>query len=177
MEKKEIIEQLQKMPEPARVIWMLEQIEQMEKDFEEASDRISDRCERLISDFFSESLDLPKKIKRLAEIGVRYQNFIDRFKSKIMLDESIVSGEARELLQTAKAEILQLRADITKSEVLSAGYRRDMRIMERQLYAYREIETLKTDKQKSQARKLCEGLSTKYKIDEVLRQVRKDDKK
>ena len=53
------------MPEGARVLWMLEQVEQLEKQFESAQDKITDRCEKMISDFFGESLDLPKKIKNM----------------------------------------------------------------------------------------------------------------
>ena len=163
------------MPEGARVLWMLEQVEQLEKQFESAQDKITDRCEKMISDFFGESLDLPKKIKKYAEIGVRYQNFIDRFKSKIILDDGHISIEAKNLLLASKAEILNLRSNISKAKLSTSQYKRDLRVMERQIYAYREIETLKTDTKKRKAKKLTEsGDLPKYKIDEIIESVKNE---
>ena len=175
LNKNKIIEQLQKMPENSRVVWMVEQVEKMSEDFEKAQDKIEDNCQSLIKDFFSETIDLPAEIKRLAQIGMRYESFIDRLKSKIMLDESIVSGEAKQLLQTAKAEILQLRSNIRKAETSTSNIKRDMQIMERKLYAYREIETLKTDSKKRKARKLTEdGNLPKYKIDAIIEGIKNE---
>ena len=175
MTKNQIIEQLTKMPENARVIWMLEKIEEIRNDFETASDRIEDRCEKLITDFFSETLSLPAEIKKYAQIGIKYQNFIDRFKSRIALDDCVVSGEAKELLHTAKAEILKLRSNIRKAKESTSQVKRDMRVMERQLFAWREIDTLKTDLQKRKAKQLTEsGNLPKYKISEIIESVRNE---
>ncbi len=163
------------MPEKSRVIWMVEQVEKMREDYEKVSDKIEENCQSLIKEFFSETIDLPAEIKRLAQIGMRYESFIDRFKSKIILDESIVSGEAKELLQTASAEILQLRGNIRKAETSTSNIKCDMRVMERKLYAYREIETLKTDSKKRKARKLTEdGNLPKYKISAIIESIKNE---
>ena len=83
-----------------------------------------------------------------------------------------MSGEARELLQTAKAEILNLRSNITKAKLSTAGYKRDIQSMERKIYTFENIELLKTDKQKRKAMKLCEGNLPKYKIKEIIEGIR-----
>ena len=166
MDKAKLITELSKLPtDETKAIFMLEHIKQLEENFIEAQDRIEDRCERLITEFFSESLDLPREIKKYAKIGMRYENFIDRFKTKIALDDCVISGEAKELLQISKAEILKLRSNISKAKMSTAQVKRDLRVMERQIFAYREIETLKTDPQKRKAKRLTEsGYLPKYKI-------------
>ena len=178
MDKIKILEQLKSFKtDESKAIWLLSQVEQIEKDFEMAQNKIEDKCQSLISDFFSETLDLPKEINRLAQIGVRHESFIDRFKSKIILDEGIVSGEAKELLQTAKAEILNLRSNIRKAANSTSDIKREMQIMERKIYLHEQIELLKTDKQKQKVKSLCENANSKYKIDIIMRQVKKDAKK
>ncbi len=176
MDKNKIIEQLAKFKDDnSKALWMLSHIKKLEEDFEEAQDIIEDNCQSLIKEFFSETIDLPAEIKRLAQIGTKYESFIDRFRSKIMLDESIVSGEAKELLQIAKAEILQLRSNIRKAETSTSNIKCDMQTMERKLYAYREIETLKTDSKKRKARKLTEdGNLPKYKISAIIESIKNE---
>ena len=49
-----------------------------------------------------------------------------------------------------------------------------MKNMQRQIYCHEQIELLKTDVQKQKAKKLCENLSSKYKIDNIIREVKKD---
>ena len=108
---------------------------------------------------------------------MRHESFIDRFKSKIVLDECIVSGEAKQLFQTARAEILQLRSNIRKCKASTSDIQNEMKTMKRQIYCHEQIGLLKTDAQKRKAKKLCEGTTSIYKIDGVIRQVKKDAKK
>ena len=176
MDKKKILEQLAKFPsDETKAVWMLEHKKKLESKFETSSYRIEDRCERLITDFFSETLSLPAEIKKYAQIGIKYQNFIDRFKSRIALDDCVVSGEAKELLHTAKAEILKLRSNIRKAKESTSQVKRDMRVMERKLYCNEQIETLKTDTKKRKAKRLTENDIPKYKIDAIINEIKDNE--
>jgi len=162
----------------ARVDWMHSEIEQMRKNFEEASDIIENKMQKLISEFFSETLDLPKEIQHYAQLGMRYAGWIERFKYRSMIDEGIVNGEARELLYAARAEIKKLRAE--KSRIIrdTASTRQNMKEMKIQLYAWQESEKLETESQRKQARKLCEGSNlTKNKVNTIIQEVKKNAKK
>ena len=102
---------------------------------------------------------------------MRYEGFIDRFKSKITIDECIVSGEAKELLTAAKAEIQNLRSNIRKAKESTVQVRKDMNAMKRQIYMHEQTEKL-PEILKKKARNLCEGASSMYKIDEIIREVK-----
>ncbi len=177
MDKKQIIEQLKKFPtDETKAIWLLSQVEQLEEQFETANDIIQDKCEKLISEFFSETLDLPKKIKKYAQIGMRYSGFINRLKTRVAIDEMVVDEEIKELFQMAKAEIQSLRRE--KSAILrdTAQTRKDIKNFKIQLYANEQIDLLKTENQKRKAKQLVEGANSKNKIDCTLREIRKNAK-
>jgi len=54
--------------------------------------------------------------------------------------------------------------------------KQDMRLMGNQLYMYEQIDALKTEAMKKKAQQLCEGVTQKFKIDEILRKMRRDAK-
>jgi hypothetical protein len=166
MDKKKIITELKKLPsDEAKAVWLLGQVEKLEEQFEEATDRIEDKCQRIIS-------ELPKEIQKYAKIGLRYSGFIDRFKSAIAIDSMVIDEEVKGLLMMAKAEIQKLRSE--KSAIIrdTTQSRKDVKEMKLQLYAWHQIEKLKTDNQRKQAKKLCENATSKNKIDTVIREVK-----
>jgi len=175
MDKKKLLTQLKKLKsDESKCIWLLSQVEQMEKNFEKANDIITDKCESLIKEFFSESIGLPAEIKRLSIIGQRYENFVQAMRFRIAVDEGLVAGEAKELLTMAQMEIKRLRAQKNKIYRDTQHVRNDMRLMQTEIYMHEQISKLKTDKQRTTAKKLCEGAKTKNKINQVISEVKKN---
>ena len=82
------------------------------------------------------------------------------------------------LLTAAKFEIETLRREISSKKRDTVETQKNMRVAERKIYTYEQIELLKTDAQKRKARNLCEcaNVSSKYKIDEIIREVKRDAK-
>ena len=176
MTKKQIIEQLKKIPtDEAKAVWLLSQVEKLDEDYQEFKDLIEDKCQKIINDAFENELGLEKDIKRWAALGQRYETWIERFKGRLCVDECVAEGEARELLQDAKFTIQKLRQEEAAIIRDTAAVRKDMKLMENQIYAWQESEKLKTDSQRKQARKLCEGKNlTKNKVNAIIQEVKKN---
>lgn len=178
MNKKKLLTELSKFKDDnSKALWMVEHIQKLEDQFEVASYKIEDKCQKLISDFFDGVLDIPIEIKKYASIGMRYSTFIDRFKSKIALDDCLISSETKELLLASKHEIQKLRNVISKTTRSTSQIKKDMWSMENQIYMYEQIQLLETDAMKGKAKQLCENVTQKFRINEILRKVKRDAKK
>ena len=156
MTKHQIIEQLNRMPENSRVIWMLEKIEEIRNDFEEAENILTDRVERLVEDVLKNDLGLDKDILEWAMVGKRYSEWLQRFKGKIIIDEGIAMGEATELLKIAKCEIQTLRRNINSAKRSTTLVKDDIAKMRKQLYVHLKLDEMKLDN------------PTKYRVKQIL---------
>lgn len=178
MDKKKILNELSKFPtDETKAIWMYQTVKQLEEQFEEAQDILEDKTYRFVEDFLNDGIDLPREMRKYIAIGQRYSNFIDMFKSRVRFDEGLLNQETKDLLMMARAEIKKMRGIISGTKADTLQIKKDMQNMERAIYTHEQIQLLKTDSQKKKARTLCEGITSKYKIDQILRQVRKNEKK
>lgn len=177
MDKKKILEQLAKFPtDQSKAVWMLEKIEEIRNDFETASDVLEDKTYKFVNDFLTDGTDLPKDMQKYIAIGKRYQDFIEMFKCRVAIDDCVISEEAKELLLMSRAEIRKLRSTIAGTKANTVQIKKEMKIMERDIYCREQVEKLSTTAMKKKARILTEGASSKYKIDTVIREVKRDAK-
>jgi len=169
MTKTQIIEQLKKFPsDESKAVWLLSQVEKLDEDYHEFKDKLEDKMQALVNDVFEQDIGLEKDIKRWAAIGQRYESWIERFKMRIAVDDCVISNEAADLLKMAKHEILDLRKKINRQKRENSIIKKDIKEMERQIYAHEKIQSLETNAQKRKAKKLCEGVTAKFKIDEII---------
>ena len=160
MTKNQIIEQLQKMPENSRVIWMLEKIEEIRNDFETAQDLLEHKVYKFVDDFLTNGVNVPKDMRKYIAIGKRYEDFIDMFKCRVRMSEGLLSEDAREMLLMARSEIKKLRGQIAGTKAETQDFKADMKNMARKIYIYEQVNKLPTATQKK-ALTLCEGAKSK----------------
>jgi hypothetical protein len=177
MNKKKILEQLAKLPtDETKALFMVEHIQKLKEQFIEAQDILEDKTYKFVEDFLNNGVDVPKDMRKYISIGKRYSDFIDMFRSRVAIDDCVISEEAQNLLMMARAEIQKLRGQIAGTKIETNAIKKDIRIMKNQIYCHQEIELLETDTQKRKAKQLCEGVSQKYKISEIIRGVKRDAK-
>ena len=174
MDKTTIMESLKSLTSNKdRCDFMYSEITKMREDFETTNDLLEDKVYKFVEDFLSNGVDLPKEMQKYIAIGKRYDDFIQMLKCRVRMSEGLLSEQASDLLIMARAEIKKLNGRISGIKADSLEKKADMRVMERQIYCHEQIEKLKTDSHKRRAKQLCEGANSKYKIDQILRQVKK----
>ncbi len=173
MDKKKILNELAKFPsDESKAVWLLSQVEKLESDYQEFQDIIHDKTEKIISEVLRDDLDISEDLERWATLGRNWENWIQRFKGRIIVDEGIADGQAKKLLKAAKFTIENLRREISSTKRDTVQTLADMKTMKRKIYIHEQIEKLKTDSQKRKARNLCEGANSMYKIDQIIREVK-----
>jgi predicted metal-dependent hydrolase len=140
MDKGRILEQLAKFKDDnSKALWLLSQVEQMENDYNEFKDRLSDATAKYVDEILSEDLEISENIRKRNI----FDNLIQQFKIRISYEECLMDEEALSLLKEAKGTILNLRSNIAKAKTSTAMVKDDIRLMSKQLYINNRLDEMK----------------------------------
>ena len=121
--------------------------EQYEEKFEEYKQSITSKFSNFVDKVLDEEMIIPESIYKFAAQGELYSDLIEQFKTRLAIDEGMISGEVRSMLREAKEEIETLREKLDESKGKTLELEADASEMAAQIYI----------------REKCDGLTTKQK--------------
>ena len=143
MDKKKILEQLKSFKtDESKCLFMVEYIEKITEDYENFKDVLEDRAAKIIRDVFQNDLGLNKQVLEWASIGRQYEQWIDRFKGRL-IRENFADGEAIELLKISKCEIQTLRKNIAAAKRSTTMVKDDIKKMSKELFVHGQLDEMK----------------------------------
>ena len=144
MDKKNILTELSKFKDDnSKALWLLSQVEQMENDYNEFKDRLSDATAKYVDEILSEDLEISENVRKWAAKGKNFDNLIKQFKIRMSYDDCLMDEEALSFLREAKGKIIKLRSNISKAKMSTAMVKDDIRLMQKQLYIHRRLDEMK----------------------------------
>lgn len=116
--------------------------EEYETKFGEYKDSITTRFSNFVDTILDEEMIIPENVVRYAHLGELYEGLIDQFKTRLAIDEGMISKEVKDMLKEAKDEIQTLRSKLDEKTGKTLELEKDAAEMAAQLYIRKKCEGL-----------------------------------
>ena len=121
--------------------------EEYEGKFDEYRDGLTSKFSNFVDTVLDEEMVIPENIVKWAKQGELYHELVEQFKTRLAIDEGMISGEVRGMLKEAKEEIETLRAKVDEATGTNLDLEQDASEMAAQLYVREKCDGL-TESQK-----------------------------
>ena len=138
--------------------------EEYEAKFAEYRDGLTSKFSNFVDSVLDEEMIIPESVLKFAAQGELYSELIEQFKTRLAIDEGMISGEVRSMLKEAKEEIESLREKLDEAKGQTLELESDASEMAAQLYIAEKCEGL-TASQKKHVINLIGGELVKENID------------
>jgi len=138
--------------------------EEYEVKFDEYRDSLTSKFSNFVDSVLDEEMIIPENVIKLARQGELYHELIEQFKTRLAIDEGMISAEVRAMLKEAKGEIEALRDKLDKSKGENLTLEKDASEMAAQLYIREKCDGL-TESQKKHVTNLLGDEVVKENID------------
>jgi len=122
-------------------------VEEYEEKFTTYKDSVTSKFSNFVDNILDEEMVIPENVVRFARLGELYQDLIEQFKTRLAIDEGMISNEVKDMLSEAKDEILSLRKKVDESTGQVLELEQDASEMAAQLYIRKKCDGL-TESQK-----------------------------
>lgn len=143
--------------------------EEYEAKFDEYKESITTRFSNFVDTILDEEMIIPENVLKFAHLGELYEGLIEQFKTRLAIDEGMISKEVKDMLREAKDEILDLRTKLDEKTGKTLEISKDASEMAAQLYIRKKCDGL-TESQKKRVFALIgdeivkENIDKKYKL-------------
>jgi len=143
-------------------------VEEYEEKFTTYKDSVTSKFSNFVDNILDEEMVIPENVVRFAKLGELYQDLIEQFKTRLAIDEGMISNEVKDMLSEAKDEIISLRGKVDESTGQVLELEQDASEMAAQLYIRKKCDGL-TESQKKKVIDLLgdeiikENIDKKYK--------------
>jgi len=138
--------------------------EEYEVKFDEYRDSLTSKFSNFVDSVLDEEMIIPENVIKFARQGELYHELIEQFKTRLAIDEGMISAEVRAMLKEAKGEIEALRDKLDKSKGENLTLEKDASEMAAQLYIREKCDGL-TESQKKHVTNLLGDEVVKENID------------
>lgn len=138
--------------------------EEYETKFDEYKDSLTSKFSNFVDSVLDEEMIIPENVIKFAKQGELYHELIEQFKTRLAIDEGMISEEVRGMLKEAKEEIETLRAKLDESKGVTLDLEKDASEMAAQLYIREKCDGL-TESQKKYVINLLGNEIVKENID------------
>lgn len=138
--------------------------EEYEVKFDEYRDSLTSKFSNFVDSVLDEEMIIPENVIKFARQGELYHELIEQFKTRLAIDEGMISAEVRAMLKEAKGEIEALREKLDKSKGDNLTLEKDASEMAAQLYIREKCDGL-TESQKKHVTNLLGDEVVKENID------------
>jgi len=138
--------------------------EEYEVKFDEYKDGLTSKFSNFVDSVLDEEMVIPENVIKFARQGELYHELIEQFKTRLAIDEGMISAEVREMLKEAKGEIEALRGKLDESKGVNLNLEKDASEMAAQLYIREKCDGL-TESQKKHVISLLGDEIVKESID------------
>jgi hypothetical protein len=138
--------------------------EEYEVKFDEYKDGLTSKFSNFVDSVLDEEMVIPENVIKFARQGELYHELIEQFKTRLAIDEGMISAEVREMLKEAKTEIEGLRTKLDESKGVNLNLEKDASEMAAQLYIREKCDGL-TESQKKHVISLLGDEIVKESID------------
>jgi len=138
--------------------------EEYENKFDEYRDGLTSKFSNFVDTVLDEEMVIPENVIKYAKQGELYHELIEQFKTRLAIDEGMISDEVREMLREAKNEIEDLRKKVDESTGMNLDLEQDASEMAAQLYIREKCDGL-TESQKKRVISLLGDEIIKENID------------
>lgn len=138
--------------------------EEYETKFEDYRESLTSKFSNFVDNVLDEEMVIPENVLKFAAQGELYHELIDQFKTRLAIDEGMISEEVRGMLKEAKEEIESLREKIDESTGKVLELEQDANEMAAQLYIREKCDGL-TESQKKHVMNLMGDEIIKENID------------
>jgi len=138
--------------------------EEYEVKFDEYRDSLTSKFSNFVDSVLDEEMIIPENVIKFARQGELYHELIEQFKTRLAIDEGMISAEVRTILKEAKGEIEALREKLDKSKGENLTLEKDASEMAAQLYIREKCDGL-TESQKKHVTNLLGDELVKENID------------
>ncbi len=121
--------------------------EEYEVKFDEYRDTLTSKFSNFVDSVLDEEMIIPENVIKFARQGELYHELIEQFKTRLAIDEGMISAEVRAMLKEAKGEIEALREKLDESKGTNLTLEKDTSEMAAQLYIREKCDGL-TESQK-----------------------------
>lgn len=121
--------------------------EEYETKFDEYRDGLTAKFSNFVDSVLDEEMVIPENVQKWAKQGELYHELVEQFKTRLAIDEGMISDEVREMLKEAKEEIESLRNKLDESTGTNLDLEHDASEMAAQLYIREKCDGL-TESQK-----------------------------
>lgn len=121
--------------------------EEYESKFDEYRDGLTAKFSNFVDSVLDEEMVIPENVVKYAKQGELYHELIEQFKTRLAIDEGMISDEVRDMMKEAKEEIESLRAKLDESTGTNLDLEQDASEMAAQLYIREKCDGL-TESQK-----------------------------
>jgi predicted RNA-binding Zn-ribbon protein involved in translation (DUF1610 family) len=122
--------------------------EEYEVKFDEYKDGLTSKFSNFVDSVLDEEMVIPENVIKFARQGELYHELIEQFKTRLAIDEGMISKEVREMLKEAKEEIEGLRVKLDESKGTNLNLEKDASEMAAQLYIREKCDGLTESKKK-----------------------------
>jgi len=143
-------------------------VEEYENKFNTYKDSVTSKFSNFVDNILDEEMVIPENVIKYARLGELYQDLIEQFKTRLAIDEGMISDEVNEMLSEAKEEIVSLRTKVDEGTGQVLELEQDASEMAAQLYIRQKCDGL-TESQKKKVIDLLgdeiikENIDKKYK--------------
>ena len=138
--------------------------EEYETKFDEYKDSLTSKFSNFVDSVLDEEMIIPENVIKFAKQGELYHELIEQFKTRLAIDEGMISEEVRGMLKEAKEEIESLRTKLDESKGVTLDLEKDASEMAAQLYIREKCDGL-TESQKKYVINLLGNEIVKENID------------
>ncbi len=138
--------------------------EEYEAKFDEYRDGLTSKFSNFVDSVLDEEMIIPENVIKYARQGELYHELIEQFKTRLAIDEGMISAEVRAMLKEAKGEIEALRVKLDESKGTNLNLEKDASEMAAQLYVREKCDGL-TESQKKHVINLLGDEIVKENID------------
>ena len=138
--------------------------EEYEVKFDEYRDSLTSKFSNFVDSVLDEEMVIPENVIKFARQGELYHELIEQFKTRLAIDEGMISAEVRAMLKEAKGEIEALREKLDESKGVNLNLEKDASEMAAQLYVREKCDGL-TESQKKHVISLLGDEIVKESID------------
>jgi len=138
--------------------------EEYESKFDEYRDGLTSKFSNFVDTVLDEEMVIPENVLQWAKQGELYHELVEQFKTRLAIDEGMISDEVRGMLKEAKEEIEALRVKVDESTGVNLDLEQDASEMAAQLYIREKCDGL-TESQKKRVISLLGDEIVKESID------------
>jgi inactivated superfamily I helicase/DNA-directed RNA polymerase subunit RPC12/RpoP len=122
--------------------------EEYEVKFDEYRDGLTSKFSNFVDNVLDEEMVIPENVMKWAKQGELYHELIEQFKTRLAIDEGMISDEVRGMLREAKDEIESLRAKVDEARGANLDLEQDASEMAAQLYIREKCDGLTASQKK-----------------------------